>query len=101
MTLKKLLFKNKVQLSWYMIGAFLTPISDLFFTFALSNAFGIMEETSPSGVYRRIAIVAVFALTPVVVQVVSRLLRIGLMRDVLIQVRTLAYEKIMNYTVED
>lgn len=101
MTLKELLYQNKKQLTLYMIGALLTPVIGIFFTLALSNAFGIIEETTMTGVYRRIAIVAFFALFPVLVQLASRFLRIGLMRDVLIQVRTLAYEKIMNFTYEE
>jgi ABC-type multidrug transport system fused ATPase/permease subunit len=42
-----------------------------------------------------------FAFSPILLQMLSRFLRIGFMRDVLIQVRCLAYEKIMNLSIED
>ncbi|PKM64143.1 MAG: hypothetical protein CVU96_04365, partial [Firmicutes bacterium HGW-Firmicutes-20] len=100
MTLNQLLRKNKKQLTLYLIGAFMTTISGLFFTLALSNAFGIIEEADSAGILRRIALVLLFAFTPIFTQMLSRFLRIGFMRDILIQVRTLAYEKIMSHTYE-
>lgn len=100
MTLNQLLRKNRKQLTYYLIGAFMTTINSLFFTFALSNAFGIIEESDTTGILRRIALVLVFALTPIFTQMLSRFLRIGFMRDILIQVRTLAYEKIMTHSYE-
>jgi ATP-binding cassette, subfamily B, bacterial len=100
MTLNQLLRKNKKQLTLYLIGAFMTTISGLFFTLALSNAFGIIEEADFAGIWRRIALVLLFAFTPILTQMLSRFLRIGFMRDILIQVRTLAYEKIMSHTYE-
>lgn len=100
MTLNQLLRKNKKQLTLYLIGAFMTTISGLFFTFALSNAFGIIEEADTAGILRRIAFVLLFAFTPIFTQMLSRFLRIGFMRDILIQVRTLAYEKIMTHSYE-
>lgn len=100
MTILELLKKNRRQFTRYMIGAFMTTISGLFSTLALSNAFGIIEETSSEGVYRRIAFVLFFAFTPIFTQIASRLLRIGFMRDILIQVRTLAYEKMMKHSYE-
>src|SRR5690554_3337829 len=100
MTILELLRKNRRQFTKYMIGALMTTISGLFSTLALSNAFGIIEETSQEGIYRRIAFVVFFAFTPIFTQLISRLLRIGFMRDILIQVRTLAYEKMMKHTYE-
>src|SRR5690554_6569275 len=100
MTLFQLLQKNKKQFIYYMIGALLTTISGIFSTLALSNAFGIIEESEPERIQFRILLVVVFAFTPIFTQILSRFLRIGFMRDILIQVRTLAYKKIMNNTYE-
>lgn len=100
MTLIQLLQKNKKQLALYLVGALMTTISGLFFTLALSNAFGIIEEADTQGILRRIALIVFFAFTPIFSQMLSRFLRIGFMRDILIQVRTLAYEKIMSHTYE-
>jgi ATP-binding cassette, subfamily B, bacterial len=100
MTLTQLLRKNKKHLSFYMIGALLTTLSGIFSTLALSNAFGIIEETDTAGIYRRVIFVVIFAFTPIFTQLLSRFLRIGFMRDILIQVRTLAYQKIMHHSYE-
>lgn len=100
MTITGLLKQNRKLFIFYMIGAFLTTINGLFSTFALSNAFGIIEETDFEGIRTRIILVVVFAFTPIIVQMISRFLRIGFMRDILVQVRTLAYEKVMSHTYE-
>jgi ATP-binding cassette subfamily B protein len=100
MTITQLLKQNRKQFIFYMIGAFLTTLSGLFSTLALSNAFGIIEEATWIGIRTRILWVMFFAFTPIVTQMISRFLRIGFMRDILIQVRTLAYQKIMSHTYE-
>lgn len=100
MTITDLLKQNRKQFIFYMVGAFLTTLNGLFSTFALSNAFGIIEEADWNGIRTRILLVVIFAFTPIVVQMLSRFLRIGFMRDILIQVRTLAYQKIMSHTYE-
>lgn len=100
MTLNQLLYKNKKQFIFYMIGAFITTINGISSTIAVSNAFGIIEEIDFDGIVRRILMVALFAFTPIITQVFSRYLRMGFMRDILIQVRTLAYQKMMSYSYE-
>ncbi len=100
MSITQLLKQNRKQFIFYMIGAFLTTLSGLFSTLALSNAFGIIEEATWIGIRTRILWVVFFAFTPIGVQMISRFLRIGFMRDILIQVRTLAYQKIMSHTYE-
>lgn len=100
MTLLQLLQKNKKHFMFYMIGALLTTVSGIFSTLALSNAFGIIEESEAERIQMRIILVIVFAFTPILTQIISRFLRIGFMRDILIQVRTLAYKKIMNNSYE-
>lgn len=100
MTIVQLLKHNRKQLTLYIIGALLTTVNGILGTFALSNAFGIIEETSWEGIQRRIILVFVFAFTPILIQMISRFLRIGFMRDILIQVRALAYHKVMSQPIE-
>jgi ATP-binding cassette, subfamily B, bacterial len=100
-SLSQLLSKNRKQFTLYILGASLTTISGLFSTLALSNAFGIIEEVDTIGIRNRILMVALFAFFPILSQVISRYLRIGFMRDILIQVRTLAYQKIMSFSYEN
>ncbi|NLA78495.1 MAG: ABC transporter ATP-binding protein [Erysipelothrix sp.] len=100
MTLKQLLVENKNKFILYVIGALLTITGSIFATLALSNAFGIIEEHDPEQIRYRIIVTLVFALAPILIQVISRFLRIGFMKDVLIQVRTLAYQKVMTNSIE-
>ena len=101
MTIKDLFLKNRKQFFKYVIGAFLTILNSLAFTFALSMAFSIIEAEGFNTVLTRLLLMILFAFSPIFLQMFSRFLRIGFMRDVLIQVRCLAYEKIMNRSIED
>lgn len=100
MTIKDLLFKNRKQFLKYIIGAFLTILNSLAFTFALSMAFSIIEADDFNTIVTRILLMIMFAFSPIPIQMLSRFLRIGFMRDILVQVRCLAYEKIMNLPIE-
>ncbi|MCD8574913.1 MAG: hypothetical protein LRY28_05410 [Erysipelotrichaceae bacterium] len=75
MTITDLLKQNRKQFIFYMIGAFLTTLNGLFSTFALSNAFGIIEEADWNGIRTRILLVVIFAFTPIFVQMLIRFLR--------------------------
>lgn len=101
MSMNQLLKENKKQFIAYITGAFLTILNGLSITVAFSTAFGIIEEDSMEGIVRRIIVAGIFALLPVVVQLLSRYLRIGFMRDILVETRTLAYEKIMLMSYKD
>lgn len=100
MTIIQLLKQNQKQFARYIFGALLTTLNGILGTFALSNAFGIIEETTWEGTQRRIILVFIFAFTPIIMQMISRFLRIGFMRDILIQVRALAYHKLMSQPIE-
>jgi len=101
MTIKDLFLKNRKQFFKYILGAFLTIFNSLAFTFALSMAFSIIEADDINTIINRLLLMILFAFSPIFLQMLSRFLRIGFMRDVLIQVRCLAYEKIMNLSIED
>lgn len=101
MTIKDLFLKNRKQFFKYIFGAFLTIFNSLAFTFALSMAFSIIEANDTSTILNRLLLMILFAFSPILLQMLSRFLRIGFMRDVLIQVRCLAYEKIMNLSIEE
>lgn len=101
MTIKDLFLKNRKQFFKYIFGAFLTIFNSLAFTFALSMAFSIIEANDTSTITNRLFLMILFAFSPILLQMLSRFLRIGFMRDVLIQVRCLAYEKIMNLSIEE
>lgn len=99
MTITQLLGQNRKQFTRYIIGALLTTVNGLSQTFALSLAFGMIEAPEDTIPYRLVGMFF-FAVLPIPLQYLSRFLRIGFMRDVLIQVRSLAYAKIMHRPIE-
>lgn len=100
MSIRELLIKNKKHFSYYMIGALLTTTLNIMFTFALSYAFGMIEATTREAIIHTIMIVTALVMAPIVIQILSRYLRIGFMRDILIQVRTMTYDKVMGLPIE-
>lgn len=98
--MKTLLLKNKKQLTFYIIGALITTVSNLSVTLALSTAFTLLDATTNAEVIRTVIIVLFLAMFPPVSFYISRKMRIGFMRDILIQVREESFEKIMDLDVQ-
>lgn len=101
MTIKELLYKNKKQFSLYILGVVIVTPINLMITFALSNAFNVFKVTSTKDFIKVALISFLLALTPILLQLISRYLRIGFMRDILAQVRIMAYDKLLNKSTED
>lgn len=101
MTIKELLSQNKSQFTRYILGAVLTIFNNFGLTIALSVIFSTIELTDANLVKQRLILAGVLALLPIGFQIISRLLRIGFMRDILTQVRILAYQKMMHYNYEE
>lgn len=95
MSIKSLLYKNKKQFSIYLLAIFITTPANVLFTFALSNTFKIFEVDSPKEYFGIIIVSVLCMLAPIVLQLISRFMRIGFMRDILVQVRILAYENLL------
>ncbi len=100
MSLKKLLFKNKKSLFKYMFGAIMTSGSNVIFTIALSQAFNIFSIDSTKELIVLALQTLVLVLLPVLLQIISRFLRIGFMTDILKEVRIMTYHRIMNLDTE-
>lgn len=100
MTIKELLYKNKKQFAIYLIAIFITTPGNLFITLGIANAFKLFEIHTKAEIFKVIIITLLCAIIPVVLQLISRYMRIGFMRDVLVQVRMMAYEKLMNTDVQ-
>ncbi len=100
MKLKDLLFKNKKAGFLYFVGVLLSGSTNIFVSIAMANAVKLFG--TDNSMWLRIGLTSFgFMMIPVVSQVISRFLRIGLMTDVLKDVRLLAYDKIMSMTNED
>ena len=101
MTIKELLQKNKKQFSYYILGVILVTPSSLMITFAIANAFNIFDSSSSRDFTMTILISLALGLSPIILQLISRYLRIGFMRDILAQVRIMAYDKLLATSTED
>ena len=94
-SLRELLASRKKGLFSYFIGCFITAISSLAVYLAASAGVGIFSLEVEAEIKQRIIVVMILFLLPAVLHIVSRFLRIGYMRDILLDVRKLAFRKIM------
>ncbi len=98
--MRELLWKNKKQFTLYIIGALLTAIEEVMMQLGISVGFGLIEAQGTQEIIRRVILTLVLTLSPILIQVISRYMRIGFMRDVLVDVRLLAYRKMMKIPIE-
>ncbi len=96
MDIKTLFTQNKKQFIYYVLGVLIITPSNIMFTFALANAFNLFEASTSDDIIKIIIFSFSLGFSPILLQVVSRFLRIGFMRDVLVQVRMLSYKKLLN-----
>ena len=94
-SLSDLLASRKKGLFSYFLGCFITAISSLAVYLAASAGVGIFSLEVEAEIKQRIIVVMILFLLPAVLHIVSRFLRIGYMRDILLDVRKLAFRKIM------
>ena len=99
--MKALLLKNRKGFALYILGALITAVNGVLQSIALATGFSIYEAKTRQEIIWRSLITLAVGLSPVLLQYVSRLLRIGFMRDVLTEVRLLAYRKIMTTPIEE
>lgn len=99
--MRELLWKNKKQFVLYLIGALLTAVEEVMMQIGISVGFGMIEATSREEIIRRIILTLVLTMSPILIQIISRFMRIGFMRDVLVDVRLLAYRKMMKIPIEN
>lgn len=99
--MKALLVENKKGFILYIIGALITALNGILQSVALAMGFSIYEAGSRQEIIWRILLTLLLGLSPILLQYLSRMLRIGFMRDVLTEVRLLAYQKIMKIPIEE
>lgn len=96
MDIKTLFTQNKKQFIFYVLGVLIITPTNIMFTFAMANAFNVFEATSSHQVVKIVLISIGLGFMPILLQFISRFLRIGFMRDVLVLVRMMAYEKLLS-----
>ncbi|NMB18089.1 MAG: ABC transporter ATP-binding protein [Erysipelothrix sp.] len=100
MDLKDLFKKYKKSLALYVLGVVIISGNNLFMNFSMANAFDAFTVDSLSEVMTVFKKSLGLALMPVLLQFISRRLRIGFMTDILKDVRTLAFTNILNMDTE-
>lgn len=100
MTLKQLLFKEKWKFSLYILGVLIASVTNIVFTYGMGYSFGVLGAQSWQEVLPILGVSILIMMTPSLLQLISRMMRIGFMADVLKEVRLMAYQKIMNLDIE-
>lgn len=100
MTINQLLLKDKKKLTLYGVGVLLASLTNIIFTFGMSYAFNVLDATTIEQVIPILIISILIMITPAIVQLISRMIRIGFMADTVKEVRLLAYRKIMSQDIE-
>ncbi len=101
MDIKSLFTENKKQFLYYVVGILIITPTNIMTTFALANAFNILEVTSSLEILGVLLGSLALGFSPIILQVISRYLRIGFMRDVLVQVRMLSYKKLLSKSPDE
>lgn len=101
MDIKTLFIQNKKQFFFYVIGILIITPTNIMITFALANAFNLFETVNLTQMLNIGLVSFVLGFSPILLQVLSRHLRIGFMRDVLIQVRLLSYKRLLSKSTDE
>lgn len=101
MDIKSLFTQNRKQFFFYVFGALIITPTNIMVTFSLANLFNIFKVSSQEEFIKMALVSLILGFTPILLQIISRYLRIGFMRDVLVQVRMLAYKGLLNTTVDE
>ena len=99
--MRKLLLENRKGFILYILGALITAVIGVMGSVAMATGFSIFDAKTQTQIIWRIVATLVIGLSPIFLQYLSRLMRIGFMRDVLSDVRLLAYQKIMKIPIEE
>ena len=101
MDIKTLFTQNKKQFFYYVVGILIITPTNIMTTFAFANAFKLLEITSSVEILKVVLFSFLLGFSPIILQVISRYLRIGFMRDVLVQVRMLSFKKLLSKTPDE
>lgn len=98
--MKELLMSRKKQFIIYIIACFFPVISQLVTNYAISSLIGTATEGNLEMFWQRLWIIFAILVAMAVLFISSRLMRIGFIRDVILDVRNLAFDKIQSLSFE-
>lgn len=96
--MKALLLKRKKAFILYILACFFPVINQLLGNFGFAFLIGSIEKADMKHFYLAVTIAFAIVLVSSVLQLLSRFMRIGYMRDTLLDIRIQAFDKILNYS---
>ena len=96
--MKELLLKRKKAFVLYILACFFPVINQLLGNFGFAFLIGSIEKADIKHFYLAVTIAFSIVLVSSVLQLLSRFMRIGYMRDTLLDIRIQAFDKILNYS---
>lgn len=97
--MKSLLFKRKREFVIYLIGCFLPAVNQLMGNFGFALLIGSVQARSTEILMKTTAVAVIIVVVSSLFQLLSRFMRIGYMRDTILDVRLQAFDKILAYDV--
>ncbi len=94
--MKELLLKRKSRFSLYILACFIPVLDDTLLNLAISLVIGSIQVGTMENLTKVGLISAGIVIIGSIMYVVSRFMRISFMRDTLLDVRLLAFDKILN-----
>lgn len=98
--MKELLLKRKGKFILYVLACFFPVIDQLLQNLSFALLIGSIEIGSVDYFIKVFLLVITFALTGATLYIISRFMRIGFMRDTILDVRLNAFEKILKHSYE-
>ncbi len=98
--MKDLLLKRKNKFALYVFACFFPIVTDLLNVWALSRLIGSIQVGTMENFWQNLLLGACTSLSGVVLFIISRFMRIGFMRDTILDVRLSAFEKILKHSYE-
>ena len=99
--MKELLFKRKKRFIIYVIACFLPVITQLFQSFSFALLVGSIEVGTLDYFTKAFTITMLLCIAGCLLQIASRFMRIGYMRDTILDVRINAFEKILKHSFKN
>lgn len=96
--MKELLLKRKGKFILYVIACFYPVVTAMLQNLAFALLIGSIQVGKMDYFYKVFALSVVFAFVGSLLYIASRLMRIGYMRDTILDVRILAFEKILKHS---
>ena len=99
--MKELLFKRKNRFVLYVIACFLPVIGSLLQNLSFALMIGSIEVGKTDYFIKVFSIAIIFSIVEAILFIISRFMRIGYMRDTILDVRLKAFDKILKHSYEN